>query len=105
MTKAEFLAELQTDIPDDAIIRGAGVLFVTGEDGNVWTRTDCRTIESVYLLSRMMRAFADGAGVPHTLVGDMATVMAGKRESEKTMIDIGAIKKMLMSEEGSDDDQ
>lgn len=103
MTKAEFLAELQNDIPDDAEARCAGILFRMGNDANIWMRTDCKGIENTFMIGRLIRSAAEDAGVPPIMVALVAAKMAEK-DSEGTKIDMGMIER-TMRREAADDDQ
>ena len=103
MTKAEFLAELQNDIPDDAEVRCAGIMSRMGYDAHIWTRTDCKGIENTFMIGRLIRTAAETAGAPPIMIAVAATKMAEK-DIEKTTIDIGMIER-TMRREGSDDDQ
>lgn len=102
MTKEEVLEELQNDIPDDAEARCAGILLRRGDDGHIWTRTDCTGIEYTYMIGRLIRAAAEEAGVPPTMFALLAVEMA-KKYTEETKIDMGMIKRMMRREDDEDD--
>lgn len=104
MTKQEFIAELQTDIPDDAEVRCAGIMNRIGDDGHILTRTDCKGIEKIFLIGRMIRDAAEEAGVPPIMITLEAAKMAEK-DIEKTTIDMDRIERMMKREAADDADQ
>lgn len=103
MTKAEFLAELQNDILDDEEVRCAGIMLRRGDDANIWMRTECTGIESIFMIGRLIRNIAEAAGVPTEMIALVAAKMA-KKKSEKTKIDMDIIER-TMRREADDDDQ
>lgn len=104
MTKQEFIAELQTDIPDDAVVRCAGIMSRIGDDGHIWTRTDCKGIENTFLIGRMIRNAAEDAGVPPIMIA-MAAVKMAEEDIEKTTIDMDMIERTMKGEVADDADQ
>ena len=106
MTKAEFIAELQTDIPDDADVRSACAMYMLGENGNTWIRTDGKTIDSLFMMSRMIRTVATAVNYPISIIGRLTTRMAKARiDGNETMIDMGALTRWMIKELPDDDEQ
>ena len=104
MTKAEFLDELQTDIPDDVEVRCAGIMSRKGDDGHILTRMDCKGIENTFLIGRMIRNAAEEAGVPPIMIVLAAAKMA-EEDIEKTTIDLDMIERTMKREATDDADQ